>query len=308
MWPDTAPMAAAPMSAFGPAFNMHTGASGLLVAALLLHGCSAAPSRPAPADRAPLRIVSMNPCVDTILMEVARPEQIAAISHYSQDSRATSVPLQWAMQYPIVSGAAEDVIAAQPDLVIAGPHVALPTLAALGRLGIPVLKIAVPQTVKESKAQITEIAARIGRDDAGAKLNARIDAAITNGYSNKPPIRALIWQGSGLVPGKDTLADELLKKTGFRNISTELGLQQWDILPLEEMIYAPPTVLLTGAANMGESEAEDNRMLSHPIMRRAQTQMQIRHYPSSLLNCGGPTIIKSVDRLAQVRRSVGKYR
>jgi iron complex transport system substrate-binding protein len=271
---------------------------------LLLSACAVQkPAPPAQGDK-PMRIVSMNPCVDSILKEVADPAQIAAISHYSQDPRATSVSLTWAMQFPIVSNAAEDVIGAQPDLVIAGPHVALQTMAALERLGIPVLKVAVPQTVAQSKAQISEIAARIGRDDAGMKLNARIDAALARAQSDTSPMAALIWQGSGLVPGKATLADELLTKTGFRNISADIGLEQWDILPLEEMIYAPPKILLTGSANMGESEAEANRMLSHPVLLKARKQMQLAYYPSRLLNCGGPTMIQSVERLAQIRRSV----
>jgi iron complex transport system substrate-binding protein len=238
-------------------------------------------------------------------MEVADPAHIAAISHYSQDTRATSVPLKWAQKFPVVSGAAEDVIAAQPDLVIAGPHVALPTSAALERLGVPVLKIAVPQSIEQSKDQIAEIATRIGRVDSGKALNARIDHAVALSQNGKQPVRALIWQGSGLVPGKDTLADELLTQTGFRNISADLGLRQWDILPIERMIYAPPKVLLTGAANMGESQGEANRMLSHPVLRKARKAIRTAHYPSSLLNCGGPTIIRSVERLAQVRKSVG---
>ncbi len=251
-----------------------------------------------------MRIVSMNPCVDAVLMEVADPEQIAAISHYSHDPRATSVPLKWSMRYPAVSGAAEDVIAAQPDLVIAGPHVALQTLAALERLGIPVLKIAVPETIEQSKAQITQIAVRIRQQDAGQRLNKSIEDALANARSHKPPVPALIWQGSGLVPGKGTLADEILTRTGFRNISSDLGLKQWDILPIEHMIFSPPKVLLSGAANMGESEGDANRMLSHPVLRKAKSQITVAHYPSRLLNCGGPTIIASAQRLADIRKSL----
>jgi iron complex transport system substrate-binding protein len=277
-----------------------------VVALSILSGCTPQKPEMSTYGATAVRIVSMNPCVDSILMEIAQPQQIAAISHYSQDPRATSVSLKWAMHYPVVSGAAEDVIAAQPDLVIAGPHVALPTLAALERLGIPVLKIAVPQSIAQSKAQIVQIAVRIGQHDAGVKLNARIDAALTSAQSDMPLVKALIWQGSGLVPGKGTLADELLTRTGFRNISADLGLEQWDILPLENMIYAPPTVLLTGAANMGESQGEANRMLSHPVLRNIGDRIKLAHYPSSLLNCGGPTIIRSVERLAQIRRSLKK--
>lgn len=271
---------------------------------MLLSGC--APQRPAPPvpGATPVRIVSMNPCVDTILMEVANPRQIAAISHYSQDPRATSVPLVWARQYPVVSGAAEDIIAAEPDLVIAGPHVSIQTIAALKRLGIPLMQVSVPDTVEQSKKQISDIAARIGQLRAGANLNARIDTAMIAASTEQPPIPALIWQGSGLVPGKGTLADELLTRTGFRNLSNTLGLKQWDILSLEGLLSEPPAMLLAGQANMGAGNGDANRMLSHPVLRKAGTRIQVAHYPSNLLHCGGPIIIKSVERLANVRRSL----
>lgn len=246
----------------------------------------------------------MNPCVDTILMEVAEPAQIAAISHYSHDARATSVPLQWAKQYPAVSGAAEDIIAAEPDLVIAGPHVSIQTIAALKRLGIPLMQVTVPETVEESKRQISDIAARIGQQQSGALLNARIDTAMTAANTSARATPALIWQGSGLVPGKGTLADELLTRTGFRNVSGTLGLKKWDIVSLEQLLSAPPAVLLAGQANMGAGDADANRMLSHPVLRKAGARIQVAHYPSSLLHCGGPIIIKSVARLAEARRSL----
>lgn len=274
------------------------------IALLLLSGCTLQrPAPPVPGAK-PVRIVSMNPCVDTILMDVAEPYQIAAISHYSHDTRATSVPLKWAFQYPVVSGAAEDVIAARPDLVIAGPHVSIQTIAALKRLGIPLMQVTVPETVNESKQQISDIAERIGQQQSGAALNMRIDAAMAATGTNARPVSALIWQGSGLVPGQGTLANELLSRTGFRNLSNDLGSKQWDILPLEDLLLQPPAVLLAGQANMGAGNADANRMLSHPVLRKAGTRIRVAHYPSNLLHCGGPIIIKSVTRLAEVRRSL----
>ena len=276
----------------------------LLLSVCTLPGCTVQKPVPPVPDAKPVRIVSMNPCVDTVLMEVADPHQIAAISHYSHDPRATSVPLKWAMLYPIVSGAAEDIIAAEPDLVIAGPHVSVQTVAALKRLSIPVMQVGVPETVDESKKQITDIAERIGQARAGAQLNAKIEAAMTTARSGMQPVSALIWQGSGLVPGKGTLADELLTRTGFRNLSAALGLKKWDILPLEALLSQPPAIVLTGQASKGPGNADANRMLSHLVLRKAKANIKIAHFPSRLLNCGGPVIIQSVARLAEVRRSL----
>ncbi len=244
----------------------------------------------------------MNPCVDAVLKEVAAPNQIAAISHYSHDPRATSVPLDWAQRYPAIGGNAEDVIAANPDLVIAGPHVSIQTIAALKRLNIPLMQVTVPQDIAENKTQISAVAKRIGREAAGAALNSKIDAAVQAARWRGAPLPALIWQGSGLVPGKGTLADTLMTVAGFRNISPDIGLQQWDILPLEGLLSHPPRVLLSGKAYMGTGDADSNRMLSHPVLKKVSHKIRIANYPSNLLHCGGPVIIQAVGRLAEIRR------
>lgn len=246
----------------------------------------------------------MNPCVDAVLRDVADPGQIAAISHYSHDPRSTSVPLDWALRYPANDGSAEDVIAASPDLVIAGPHVAVQTIAALKRLGIPLLQVTVPETIEENKVQITAIAARIGRTEAGRALNSRIDAELARSRWTGRAASALIWQGSGLVPGRGTLADELLTHAGFRNLSPELGLSKWDLLPLEGLFLHPPQVLLAGRADMGAGDGDANRMLSHPALRKAGKRFRIENYPANLLHCGGPVIVRSLERLASVRREL----
>ena len=53
-----------------------------LLMALALGSCSPAPA-PLPVPPAPQRIVSLNPCTDAILAEVAERGQIAALSAYS---------------------------------------------------------------------------------------------------------------------------------------------------------------------------------------------------------------------------------
>lgn len=277
----------------------------LPLAFALLPGC-AAESAPQPSARGgpavPRRIVSINPCLDAILIEVADPEQIAGISRYSHDPRATSVGIERARRYGSIDDTAEAVLAADPDLVLAGALVSGPTIAALKRLGIPIVQLPVAETVAESEAQVAAVARSVGRPERGAELNHRIDAALAATRWTGKPVPALIWQGSGLVPGKGTLADELLTHTGFANVSRHLGLEQWDIVPIEDMLAHPPEVLFAGEANMGAGNADGNRMLAHPVLRKVASRIRFAEYSSSLLHCGGPVIVRSVQRLAEVRR------
>lgn len=240
-------------------------------------------------------------------MQVADPAQIAAISHYSQDPKAASIPLAQARRFRITYGTAEEVVALRPDLVIAGRHVALATRNALARLGVRILFVDVPQTIAESDEQIMEIAGALGHPARGVGLTARIGAAFRAarpGDGRTPA--ALIWQGGGLVPGQGTLADEVLRKTGYANASASYGLKQWDVLPLEYLLARPPAVIFTA---IGENGPQGARSLRHRALARLAGRVAVRDYPERLLHCAGPTLIDAAQRLAEVRRELeGKTR
>ncbi|HCH95383.1 MAG TPA: iron ABC transporter substrate-binding protein, partial [Erythrobacter sp.] len=57
---------------------------------MLLAACAGGGAGAPPPERGPT-IVSLNPCTDAILAEVAAPGQLLAISHYSKDPRASSM-------------------------------------------------------------------------------------------------------------------------------------------------------------------------------------------------------------------------
>jgi iron complex transport system substrate-binding protein len=242
----------------------------------------------------PARIVSINPCIDAVLMEVADAQQIAAISHYSQDPRATSIPMATAMRFHATSGTAEEVVALRPDLVLAGAHVAPSTIAALARLRVPVHMFPVPETLSQTRAQVLAIAAAAGQPARGRALAGRMDAAVRAAYRPGPRPSALIWQGGGLVPGRNTLADELLRSAGLRNASADYGLANWDVLPLEHLVARPPQLLLS------EAGAAD-RMTSHPALAHLDRRMARAAFPERLLSCGGPSVIPALAHLSAAR-------
>lgn len=241
------------------------------------------------------RIVSINPCLDAILMQVADARQIAAISIYSQDPRATSIPLAQARRFAATSGTAEEVVALRPDLVVAGGHVAPATVAALARLHVHLVQYPVPADVEESAAQVRAVAAAIGHPDRGVALSALILASSRPVSGRNIP--ALIWGAGGLVPGAGTLPDDLLRRAGFSNASSAYGLQRWDILPLEYLVARPPRVLLSVAAVEGGGERAER----HPALARLGKRIAIAPFAARLMNCGGPSIIAAMARLRTVR-------
>lgn len=270
-----------------------------ILAALVLGACSPAPARQVSPD-AP-RLVSLNPCSDAILAEVADPAQVLALSHYSSDPASSSMDLATARRFPSVSGSVEEVLALRPDVVVAGTFLSPATVDAFQRLGIRLVQLPIASSVAHSKAQVTALARLAGHEARGAALNARIDAALAQAAPPRAssPVTAVVWESGGIVPGGDTLIAELLARTGFANFSAARGMKQADVLPLETMLADPPHVILTA----GNIHSNEDRMLAHPALTALKSTRRARLDPA-LLWCGGPTIIRAAGRLAEVRRSL----
>ena len=263
--------------------------------ALVLAACTAAPAR----EAAHPSIVSLNPCTDAILAEVADPEQIAGLSSYSSDPVASSMDVVTARRFPSVSGSVEELAALHPDLVIGSTYTPPASVSAMARMGLRFTAFGAASTVDESQTQVRAIAALAGHPERGAALNARIDRAlVTTVPQKRSAVAAIVWQSGGMVAGAGTLISELLTRTGFTNMAAARGLRQADLLPLEVMLADPPRVLFIA----GNGRGNEDRLLAHPALRGLNATLRAPLDPA-LLWCGGPSIVRTVARLAEVRQS-----
>jgi iron complex transport system substrate-binding protein len=233
-----------------------------------------------------------------MLLALVPPDRIAAISHYSQDPGATSIPLEIAQKFRTTTGTAEEVIALKPDLVVASSFTAPSTRAAFERAGLKTLYLDSPTTIAASKAQVMELAAAVGAGQRGAALARRIDAAVVASRHGPARPGALLFIGGDLANGGGTLLDELLTTAGFRDAAADYGLMSTGTLPVETIVTHPPALILAPDAG-GRTAALRRRVL-------AATGAKVAELPfaRSLMNCGGPTIPAALARLAAIRRQV----
>ena len=265
----------------------------LTLLCLLLGACTTQPAR-IPSGEHPT-IVSLNPCTDAILAEVADPGQLLAISHYSQEPRASSMPLTEARRFRATGGTVEEVLALDPDVVVASAFLAPASAQAFARLGIPVETFGTTATVTDSEGQICRLARLAGHPERGEALIARIDASLAAGRWPGKPVTALLWEQGGIVAGNDTLIAQLMANAGFASQSAARGLGQGASLPLERVLADPPRAILA---------AGGERPLTHPALRKL-AGVRYAALDPALLYCGGPTIVRAAQRLAEVRRSIG---
>lgn len=270
--------------------------------ALLACLSACAPAAPSPlVSRAHPAIVSLNPCSDAILAEVADPGQVLALSHYSRDPRSSSMDVALARRFPATRGTVEEVLALHPDLVLGDTFLGPAARAAYDRLGIPVAQLPIAMNVADSRAQVRRIAALAGHPERGERLVARIDAALAAAAPppGTAPVPTVVWQSGGIVPGEDTLIADLLRRTGFASFSAARGMRQADVLPLERMLADPPRLILIAS----DAHGDGDRRLHHPVLAALDSTQRETLAPG-LLYCGGPTIIRAAARLRQVRASL----
>lgn len=257
-----------------------------------LAACAPAAVSERTGDEGAPRVVSLNPCLDAILVEVARPDQILALSHYSANPQSSSIPHEVARRYEVTGGTVEEIVALQPDIVLASTFMAPATRAAFDDLGVRVEAFGSPISVEESIDQVGRLAQLMDRKTSGDALAADIRNSVsTAGAGNQRS--AVLWQPGGIVPGDQQLISELLRAAGFSSHSAEIGLGQADYLSLEQVIASPPDVLLVA----GQSRAQQ-----HPALARTDTL--IAEFDPALLYCGGPTIPRAMERLRQIREQL----
>ena len=255
----------------------------------------------------PRRIVSLNPCLDAILIDVADPGQIAALSRYSRDPSEFALAAE-ARPFRHTGGSAEEVAALKPDLVLVSGMGAMQLAQVLPRLHIASASFTVPKTIAESLGQVRRVAALAGHPERGAALVASIRTALAAAapQPGEPRLDALVYETDGLVSGPHTLMDELMTRTGFRNMASRYGLTRTADLPLERLLADPPQVLLAGSLAHGEPSWGD-RVLSNPVLKRLGGRMRIESFPQALLFCAGPVLIPASAALAKARTDADRW-
>ncbi|MEQ8234121.1 MAG: ABC transporter substrate-binding protein, partial [Gammaproteobacteria bacterium] len=251
----------------------------------------------------PARVASLNLCSDILLLELLDDARIASLTHLARDPDLSPLHAR-AASLPGNHGNAEELIVAAPDLVVtAGPA---PPLAArlLARAGIPLLALPHAETFAAYADNLRQLARVLGTEPRARALLATLWQGLG---ARQPPApsatapRALIYQPNGYTPGTRTLASELLRRAGLRDVADELGLPGGGFVTLEHLLVAAPDVIVFPVRHdSGSSLAET--LLDHPALAALRRGPHAPHTVAispALWTCAGTHGLRAVARLAQ---------
>jgi iron complex transport system substrate-binding protein len=265
------------------------------LAAGLFTGVGAAP---------PQRIVSINICGDLLALSLAPRAHIASVTFLAADPIISPIAPR-AVGIAKNYGHAEEVLALDPDLVLAGRYTARATVNLLKRLGYRVLEFDIAESLDDARAQIRAAAAAMGVPAAGEKMIATIDARIAVALDQPGQERplAVVYGPNGFTLGPRSLSGSLIEIAGFENLAARAGIVRVGQLPLEQLLLGKPDVLLVETESL-HAPAMATQILSHPALRRLRDGITVVEIPRPLWSCPGPWMADALDHLAAARVSV----
>jgi iron complex transport system substrate-binding protein len=260
------------------------------------------------AEGKPARIVSLNVCVDQLLLLLAERGRIASLTQHAVDPDFSNMT-DAARGFPRNRGRAEEVLAYRPDLVIGGEYTTGATLHLLRRIGVPVQTLPFANSLDDVTANIRRVAGWIGESARGADLadafERRRRALRWTGPEVRRPLLAL-YQSRGYTALPGTLADDVIRTAGFANLAARLALGAAGRLTLEDLLLRDFDALLIADVS-GQAFSLEVETLEHPALRRALARKPHAALPARLWLCDTPHVLDAVARLAALRERIPPF-
>jgi iron complex transport system substrate-binding protein len=266
------------------------------IAAIVCAHVTAAIADPLPT------VASINLCADQHVLTLADAEQIQTISWLAADPEESSFAAE-AARFTLNYGTAEELLAFDPDVVMAGTYTSPFTRALLQRLGYNVVELAPENSVDDIERNLRLVGAAIGQAERSERAVAALREQRHAIEARQPADRfaTVVVRPGGFTVGGDSLANDLMQRAGVRNVAAEQGLDRWGSLSMEALLRsAPDLIVLTGYRSSEPSLA--NTVLAHPALRRLGAERRTTTVPASLWACGSVRSLEAPEILQRAAR------
>jgi iron complex transport system substrate-binding protein len=221
----------------------------LLILFVGLWGCAQAAT--------PVRVVSQAVGTDELLIALAGPGQIAALSHISKQAEFSPVAEQ-AKAYPSISmGDSEAILKFKPTLVLFTDYSRAELVANVKKMGVKVIVFDRYATIEDVYSNLRTLGKELGREERAEALIAECEARMVRlreKLKGVKPVRVVNASTYGLLSGAGTTFQDVCDHAGAENLATTLGGMK-GVAPevSEKMLMWPIDAVVLG----GDGTAEE---------------------------------------------------
>jgi iron complex transport system substrate-binding protein len=263
-----------------------------------------------PASKRPQRIVSMNLCTDELLMRLVEPSRIASITNLSQ--QAVNEPLglnHISSKLKVNHGLAEEILLAEPDLIVAGSFTTSTAVSLLRKLGHEVVTFDPENNLEDMRANVRKMGRLVGEEVRAEQVVAGFDAKLKALQAQLPPGETPVFADiavNNFIAGKDTFYAEVVNAGGWRTIGQALGYSGFRNVSLEELLKVRPALIST-ATPWTNPPSMSTLALRHPALQRLVDQTPNVVIPERFTTCGTPAVMGAIELLvAERKRQAGR--
>ena len=204
----------------------------------------------------PRRIVSLTMSTDNILLGLVKPDRVVCANVLVDDPVSSNI-VQLGKDIPnkVRHPKVEEILAMEPDLVIAANWGDIGYVESLRNMGINVVVVKGAKNLQEIRDNINLIAASVGEPERGNKLIGMMDDRLAEIKAKIDRIpqdqrkRGLLISLMNNYGGKNCIYDDACALAGVTNCLSEYGLQRGDKLTKEMMVQMDPDIIFLPTYN-----------------------------------------------------------
>lgn len=229
---------------------------------------------PVTIRRPPQRLVTLSVGHDEINFALLPPTRIAAVGWPAQQPFQSNVAAL-AQDHPAVGREPERIAAARPDLVILPGHTGPDVAASIARIGVTILQIDQPNTMRGRLEDILLLGYVVGEEARAAvlaadvaarrrRLDALVQAAAEGGRA--PRVASVTSYGGGIfTAGQGSTEGFIIETAGAVNAAAAAGLSGNPTIGREGLVALAPDLIVIPQPRAGAERFRD-ALLAEPAL------------------------------------------
>lgn len=252
----------------------------------------------------PARVVSQTVGSDELLLAVAAPGQIAALSHLARDP-VFSGATERARAFPqIVLGDAETILRFRPTLALFADYSRAELVEQVRRAGVEVIVFDRYKTLEDAHANLRRLAAALGPEaEARAERIVAADtariAALREKLARARLVRVIAPSTYGVIAGADTTFQDLCDRAAAENLASTLGGLRGHAAPPGERLLTWPVDRVVLAGDTAEVALAPYRRLPPYQFMPAVREGRAAVIPGWMLGCVSHLRVEAYEALAR---------
>ena len=230
----------------------------------------------------PQRIVSLTLATDEILLSLVATERVRAVTYLAGDSIWTNVSEIARQVEHTVQSDPEQIIALEPDLVLAATYNNPDHIKLLRDAGIPVVVVSLFDSVDQVADNIRYVAQLTGDEARAEELIAAMEErlaaieAMAAKAETKP--RVLFYTAFGSSAGKGSTFSDIVQRAGGINLGDEALDGPFGEISLEKIVELNPDVIITDEFTPEDNAEWQENFSNHPALANVNAKKNGRIY------------------------------